>query len=357
MGLVATILWLTGRAVACDDAEARIDEALEHIVQADLPGASSALAAAEAAFACATVPPVALARYWLVEGALAAFAGHDEDADEAFRAAARAEPETWLVDLGADLLERREAAVAAVPPNGGLALADASGYRVLVDARPIALPADIPSGLHLVQVAEGEAVRFGLVVFVLPGQPSLVETGLAPVATPPPPPAPDPEAVRRDGPAVSVAPRVASGASLAFGRALERRTGAGAVVVEPATKALVPLEAGVRVGLGRTWARATAAVAPVLSGRLLWLGDEGIRGTALALEPRLAAGARFPPVDLGATVGVLLPSRVSAGALAAVRVGGSPVLAEARLGANLLAGRPVEPMATVLVAFEPEAPW
>ncbi len=350
---LAAPAWAEGCGSLLDE----VDEAQRALLLMDVGAARDALARAEATLACGWAEDrELLGRFWLVEGALLTFEGDADAAADSFRAAHRVAPTLWLVDLGPALLQAYEAAAAAGPGSGRIEAKDLDpAYLVRIDGLPLQGDS-VDAGLHVVQVGFRE-VLFGQVVYVLENQTSLLELDL-PRLTPEPTATtgdevPSATARRRYRPSTVHA---ALGLAGSTGEALARRTADGDRAEEPGAKLRVPVEVGVVPRWRGAWGRATLGGGPLLGGRLLYQGDDGVRATAWPLTCALAAGGAIGPVDVGAQLGVLLPSRWTAGGVASVELGGAWA-AEARLGVDLHAARGLEPAGALLAVWRPEAPW
>jgi hypothetical protein len=150
-----------------------------------------------------------VARLWLSRAVLAAARGDDAAATDALAAAKRVSPTTWNEMYGPTLRERWEQS-ASLPAGavGSLrldSLPDGAphpdGAHSAIDGERVSLPAEVPSGLHLLQVGPSPRNFTGAQVFYLPPGLELVLDpgllagerhpgsidGLAPPATRPPP--------------------------------------------------------------------------------------------------------------------------------------------------------------------------
>lgn len=369
-------------AADCPDAPAAVDEAAELILYADLAGAQAALG--RAAFAHGCGPPaaaMALGRMWLVEGAIALDSGDPAAAATAFLAARRVAPGLWI-----DLLApaKRSAYDAAVAPTGaGHIAVDVAGggaATVWIDGAPMAAPISVAPGKHLVQVGAADRAWFAQVVLVSADEvkhvaspaapaaavqvdavassvsapiPAPADAAAAPVEAAPAPASPvpaSPALVPSPVPRVRPYPHLAVGVDFAFGGTvddvLQRRP------TDPATLALVPLELG-GGALGKWWwARAAAAVAPVLSGQLLYVGDGGVdREADVAAGGHISAGGSLGPIDLGLLAGYRWPELATARLVVGLRAPAIPVELELRGGANFAATGARAPAASVLLVF------
>ena len=316
-----------------------------------------------AALQCAPVEPQALARYWLVEGALLHAEGDLEASDDNFAAARRVAPEVWLPDLGPALHERWMAARA--PEGTGMIVMepDPGPRPVWVDgALAEKGPGgwSVPAGLHLVQIGglEGSAIEAVSGVWVAPGVSALIQTKLPPYVPPPPPapapsPAPSPKAPpapvpRPDPPGeggVQPALHALLGASGALGEELK-----SGMMKEPAVKVALPLELGLGLRTGPLLVRAQLGGALLLGGQYLASTQDGALSLPARLDLGLAAAAGNARLHAGVCGGMAWPSRLAGRALAGWRPTG-PLLMELRLGANLPTQRSLEPAGELLVGW------
>lgn len=152
----------------CPDLSAATARANEALIAAQLDEARAALLAAEAGFACGPAPErEALARYWLVEAAVASVTGRAQDAADAWQAAARLAPELWEPRHGLELRAKRDAAVASMGAGQGSIEVEGlpDGHAMWLDGARAPSPSPAAAGLHVVQVAQKEAV-FGRIVLL-----------------------------------------------------------------------------------------------------------------------------------------------------------------------------------------------
>lgn len=152
----------------CPDLAATTAQANDALIAARLDDARAALQTAEAAFSCGQAPGrEALARYWLVEAAVASVSGQAQDASDAWQAAARLAPELWEPRHGTELRAKRDAAVTAMGSGQGSLEVEAlpDGHQLWVDGEPKPSPSPASEGLHVVQLAREEAV-FGRIVLL-----------------------------------------------------------------------------------------------------------------------------------------------------------------------------------------------
>lgn len=235
-------LLLVALALACpalEDALARAEAALP----ADRAALEAATADAAASLACAAAGPTELGRYWAVEARRLDLAGDPDRAALAAQAALRLLPPEAPARAGLP--------VPAEDDGAGWLLVDANRASTRVDAAvPAAWPAEIPSGLHLVQVSapDGSAVWYGRVVRVAAGEEVLIETGL-PEADPAVFALPAVDAPPPSGPGRKVAWLVAGGVGAA---------GAGSLYALAAREHGRYLDADTRPEVEATWDRQRA---------------------------------------------------------------------------------------------------
>lgn len=195
MNALLLLAFLTVARASCPDLAASIEEATDATLSGRLEEAKAALQKAEASFACGTpAKPMSIAHYWLAEAAVAAQAHRDQDAADAWQAAARLDAGLWEPRFGAELRPLRDAAVAAMSPGEGSLRVDPfpSGYHIYVDGRETSDPTPAAEGLHVVQVAQDQVI-YGRVILLTAGENLQLR-----MPSPPPPalvelPAPTPE--------------------------------------------------------------------------------------------------------------------------------------------------------------------
>lgn len=166
----------------CPNVASALEDARQAVLSLDDAGASAALTAVESGFGCGPwARPEEIGRLWLIEGARAALAGHDDEAEDAFAAAHRLAPDLWDADLGPDLRRRYdEATTRPAPPPGEIRVAPApADLTVMLDGTPIEVPHLTAGGLHVVQIGPAEGPAVFARVFLLPADELLViESGL-----------------------------------------------------------------------------------------------------------------------------------------------------------------------------------
>lgn len=344
-------LWAATAALACEDVGASASKARDAVLMMEYTDALRSLADAEAGMRCGgVVARHELGLYWLVEGARKGFTGEEDEARLAFAAAARVAPDLWVVDFGPELQKLYHRARAETSGRATLTIDDVPpGWVVAVDGRRVELPAELPAGLHVVQVgADADDIEFMELVRAAAGDDVALHTGITPPA---PEPAVVPEAAE-DRPASALSVHVGVGAEAAVGDELTRQTVTDGVAVEPALKAQLPLELGLRLDLGTAWARAAAGGAPSLSGGLLYASDAGIELARSSWLVHGAAGVRVDPVRAGLLIGLALPGRQALRLTFGVDLPAA-LAVEARVGANLVATRGIEPAGALAVTWTP----
>lgn len=338
------IAWLAA-AWACEDVEQQLGWATEGLIEADAAEARSALDLAEAGLGCGPVASRAtLARFFLLDGAIAALEGDAEGTTAAFAAARRIDASVWVDALGSRLKAQHAAATGT--GETGVVDVEAPGWEAHWDGVPGVFPADVPAGLHVVQVVGDDGVAFGRVVWVAPGESLVVSSGLGPRAVAAPPAAAEvPPRPGGDAPA-PLAFAFGVGVQGAFGGELTGERD-GDAVSEPATKLTVPLDVGVVVRAGPLWLRPTVGIAPLLGGKFLYAAEAGAGASGFAALAELAAGGSAGAVDAGGLVGIAWPGRIAARALVGLPGVVGPLGPELRLGADLGTAGRVEPAASL----------
>lgn len=178
----------TARA-ACDAPQELVAQVEQAVLDARFEDARVATDRAEVAFGCTgSAEGALLARLWVAEGAMAHVEGDAASRDQAFASAQRIAPGQWTDAFGGEL-EALWAAAADLPRRRGTLQVEglAEGQAARVDGRVLATPAELESGLYLVQ-AEGGPPLFTRIV-LLPGDQTLVvhvdpPEALAPTVTP-----------------------------------------------------------------------------------------------------------------------------------------------------------------------------
>ena len=180
-------IWLlsVGATLAspCEDVEAIVLDVEQSVMQLRLAQATLALERAEEALSCgAHGSSELLGRMWLAEGVLHEMQGDQAASAAAFAAAGRAHPDGWDATYGEAMEARYRSALVA---PGGVAWLDVAPvpvpYEARLDGAPAAFPAEIPSGIHLVQVGPADApALFGQIVDLAPGDRTELYSGLTP---------------------------------------------------------------------------------------------------------------------------------------------------------------------------------
>jgi len=327
----------------CPDVSPTLRRAQESLLLMEDRDAAEAIAEIEASFGCGFISDDNLARYWLLVATQRFLAG-EEGYAERFRAAAAAEPDTWIVDLGDAVRAAYDEAVAEMPDDGRIDVTGVpTGWVVRVDGRARELPAELPAGTHLVQVGPDlDTVEVHRLAVLVAGQGTVIDADIEGYEPPPPP---------STSGSMPVRAHAAAGVQLTQGEELTRQV-QGDAVTEPATKLAVPLELGLALAPGPWWARLQLGVAPQASGGLLYLGSGEVRSASTAVEIAAAGGVTVASVDLGVLAGVSVPSRTVVRAVAALPIVG-PLAGELRVGANVHPARGVEPGGSLHVVFRP----
>ena len=215
-----------------------VAEAERSVLEGRLEDTPGALEGVDARLACgpAATPPQ-VARALLVDGLFRHFSGEAEGAALAFASAHRLDASAFNPDYGAAVRAVYDAAVAAAPSGAGALTLEPALHpelAVVLDGAPVALPAEVPVGLHVLQVVEhdGPAVYAGRPLVLDPGEQVVVNTG--PLAPRPITDAPAPLARKPAWPLLS-----AGGLALAAGgTALWARSRRGPMSTAPSVDAL-----------------------------------------------------------------------------------------------------------------------
>lgn len=170
LALTTLVLATTGTARAdCPDPGAAVERVEQAVLDARFEDARAAMALVEAAFGCTgTADSTLLARIWLAEGAMAHIEGDLTSRNRAFASAARVAPEVWTRAFGEELHAAWQAAAQEETGIGLLTLEGLAEDAVaLVDGQPVSVPAQLASGLYLVQAdADGGPPVFARIVLV-----------------------------------------------------------------------------------------------------------------------------------------------------------------------------------------------
>lgn len=353
--------WMLSAAAAPCEPSDPLLAAYDALLAGEIERAESALAETERSLGCAARPASKelLGKFWLVEAALLDRSG-DPDAELSLAAARRTAPELWLFALG-PALEARWRSAKPEEGTGQLALDIPLVERsVAVDGEPW-LWADLPAGLHLVQISEPDgAISHGSIVYIGASTSTTLKTGLAPErpSEEVPQPAPSrPDLLSQLSPEATLA----LGASLAVGRRLQFAAEKGPLV-EPAAKLVVPLSLSASVRPGTLWARLEAGTGVLLGGTYLGvLADRTVYRTSLRYEVALAAGGSVSAFDVGASTSIQWPGRLAERAVISYRdlgellpldlPDGDLLSVELRPGFNVATDRPIEPAFELLVGY------
>jgi hypothetical protein len=338
---VTAWLWL-GLALAseeCLPADEVLAQAEQHLLLLEADLARAELATMADQLDCAWWSAEQLARHQLLTGAVAHLEGRQRRAAEAFRFAARAQPDVWIDNLGPELRQVYEQANQRDRELGTL---DVQGLprdgQVRVDGALVQLPVEVEEGEHLLQLglADAETASQGRWMIVVPGQRSVLDV------------APSDTTELQGG----LHLHVGAGVALTMGESIDA-TLQGEAVSEPATKSGLPLELGVGWRTDRLWLRGQGHVAPLLGGGLLYLdGDGGVARARVAVGAAVAGGWSTGRFDLGLLGGVHVPSRGSIRAVLGVRPADDLVL-ELRVGADVHTVRGLEPGVGLHLAWQP----
>lgn len=318
------------------DPGVRLDEALVALKAFDVGAAKTSLQQAEADFGCSSrVTRPLLARHLVVDGLFWFVQGDPTSAQTSFASAKALDPSVWIDDFGAET--RAVYDQAQVQPGAGGLVSEnpvGPGFSVAVDGESVKLPADVPAGLHLVQVLDSEDhAWFAQLALIGPGE----TVQIAPVL---PAKAPAPPAKLELAAHVGVLGDLVAGTSYDL-------AGPDGAIRQPSLQVALPVEAGLSLFYGPGWWRLQVEASPLLNGRYVYGDAQDPQGTALAWGGSLAVGATAGPVRIGLLVGLWLPSRVRARVVAAVPLGSTGLALEARAGINLPDRQPVEPAATL----------
>ncbi len=330
---------LASSAFGCEDVNERVQFALEEVFEVNPDAARRQLDEAEAALACGDrLTGRDIARMFLVEAAVAQLERDPGAMADALASAHQVDPELWIDELGPKMRADYEAAAAAERGTAEIRV-DAPGWEIWVDGALRDSPAEVPAGLHVVQVVDQGAVYAGARVWVVPGETYDFRPGL-------PARGPAPEAVveaSTPAPAASAWLYAGVGAAAAVGSALSGVTAAGERVAEPATKITVPVELGGVFRYKAVWARPAVGLAPLVGGHYLYAADGGAGASPFGILGSVAAGWTDRTWQVGGLAGVSYPGRIAARALAGRPIGATPLFVEARGGVNVGTSGRLEP--------------
>lgn len=178
MALVHVIVPLlalsSGARAACDAPVELVAQVEQAVLDARFEDARLATDRAELAFGCTgTAEGALLARLWVAEGAMAHVEGDEAARDQAFASAWRVAPGQWTEAFGEGLKPLWQAAAGQPRSRGTLQIEGLQpGQAARVDGRAVETPAQLDSGLYLVQ-ADGGPPLFTRIV-LLPGEQTLV---------------------------------------------------------------------------------------------------------------------------------------------------------------------------------------
>ena len=165
----------------CPDPEAALGAAEQAVIDGRFEDADARLTEVEAGFGCGSLAtPGQIARMWRAVGARLTLSGDPAAARDAFEGAARLDPDGWTTGFGEAMeAEWRAAASAPTQAWGALGLSpEPTGFAPAVDGSLHEIPAQLPGGLHLVQVLDTDGgALFARTVYLPPGGEVLVETG------------------------------------------------------------------------------------------------------------------------------------------------------------------------------------
>jgi hypothetical protein len=141
---------------------------------------------------------------------------------------------------------------------------------------------------------------------------------------------------------------VATGVQVAFGAAFSSTD-----AHEPATKVIVPVEAGLELDVLKGWVRLAGELTPLVDGTWVYDRDGSPYATHLGGGVALSGGGRFGIGHIGALVGGRDPSRFVFQAVGGVQLHDSGLRIEGRAGVDLTTSMRVEPAVGVLLVFAP----
>ena len=328
--------------------------ALSALISGDYEASEVALKRAREAYGCGQIANrQSLARYWLVDGALALAQGDSTSANDSLAAARTLAPDLWLPNLPQAV---RTAWENTESPSGRGALVidpPVGGRPLWIDGASVVGPAEVAAGSHLVQIGDQEgSVVFADTVWVGSTLTVRVETGLA---------AQEPEAALDKAQLDSVndvaspeeprkGPRVVGHLLGGFGAAFGTEVTLSEVV-EPATKLTIPGELGLGLQFGVVTTRLQIGTAFLTQGAYLGrsnLDEDVITQIRQDFGLGVVAGKRFYG---GGVLGIQWPGRLIArGVFGMIPIG--PLMIELRGGGNLVADRGFEPALELMAGVQ-----
>jgi len=347
---------MSAQAEECPDHAAIIDTATQLVLTLRIDEATKVLKQAEQAMACGSaIQPEVLARFWIVEGATQSMGGDAEAARDAFAAAILADSEVWIDALGPQMRTVYDEAASDLTPVGLLDWTPTDAWAA-VDGVPVQSPATIAGGLRLVQIgASTDDIQFAQIIMVSVGTRQTLNSGV--VIQPKIELDSEPAAVE----AVAEVPKemttspigiyASVGTGMAFGAPFDFDDRSGETFEEPALKLVLPAQVGLCIRVDTGWVRGVIHGAPLLTGTYLFANVDGIGTSSLAYGGSLAGGPTLGPVDLGLSAGLQIPSRLTGRGIVAVGLGDLPLSVELNGGVNYVAGRGIEPAASLGMAF------
>lgn len=187
------LLTLTAQAqdpASCEPAAAVVAHAEGLVVDGRFDDFPAVMARFDEALSCGPpVDPLTLAAFLRATGAWLELSSLPDEAELAFRSAARLDPSGWTPAFGSTLKARFDAAAGTPPPaEGAMRLAPPPSDPALafhLDGVPSPSDRPLSAGLHAVQLVRtedaparvGEA-RFGRLVTVQPGEDVVVDPGI-----------------------------------------------------------------------------------------------------------------------------------------------------------------------------------
>lgn len=172
------MMFLVSAALAgCPNLDGEIERATVAVVAGDFTTARAALAEGATSFGCAPATTAQAARYWLVEGATQQLTGNTAGARATLAAARAAAPELFDARLGAGVRE----AWANAKVDGRATLLIEPQRPAFVDGAGVSeWPVTLSATPHLIQLIDGDTVRYGRVVSLDDKEDAVLDTGVAP---------------------------------------------------------------------------------------------------------------------------------------------------------------------------------